>query len=103
MVAYSLIFFFIFSIIIFFIGLCGLIISKKNNFILLICLEIMFIAANINFIFTSLFIDDIFGFMFVIFGLAISGAEISVGLAIFIILHRIRSIHIGSLITNLKN
>jgi len=99
---YSIIFYFIFSLLIFFVGLLGLVIAKKNNFILLISVEIMFIAVNINFIFTSLYLDDIFGMTMVIFLLAVSGGEIALGLAVFILLHRLRNITTSSLSINLK-
>jgi len=85
---FSLIYYFFFSLLIFLIGLFGLILSIKNNFLLLISLEILFIAINLNFVITSLFIDDLGGMLFLIFILAVSGAEISVGLALFILIYK---------------
>jgi len=88
MIYFSINFYFIFSTIIFFIGLAGLIISKKNNFLLLVSLEILYIAINLNFLIGSIYLDDFSGIIFVIFALAISGAEVSIGLALFILIYK---------------
>jgi NADH:ubiquinone oxidoreductase subunit K len=85
---FSLFFFFIFSILIFFIGILGLVVAKKNNFLLLISLEIIFIAINLNFLIGSVYLDDFAGIIFVIFTLVVSGAEVSVGLALFIPMYK---------------
>jgi NADH-quinone oxidoreductase subunit K len=85
---FNTIFFIFFSLLIFFIGIIGLIIAKKNYFLLLIALEILFIAINLNFLIGSVFLDDFAGIIFVIFILAVSGAEISVGLALFILIYK---------------
>jgi NADH-quinone oxidoreductase subunit K len=99
---FSIIFYFIFSMIVFCIGLVGLIIAKKNNFLLLISLEILFLSCTLNFFFASLFLDDIFGLTFIMFILAIAGSEISIGLALFILLYRVHNFSLSDSILNLK-
>jgi len=100
---FSIFFFLLFTIIIFLCGLLVLVIAKKNNFLLLIAIEILYISINMNFIFSSLYLDDIFGLTFVLFNLAIAGSEIAIGLALFILLYRLRNVTILYLISNLKN
>jgi len=85
-------FYIFFSFIVFFIGLLGLILSRRNSFLILVSLEIMFMAVHLNFSFATLFLDDIFGISLVLFVLAISGCEISLGLAFFILLYRTKNI-----------
>jgi len=102
MVYFSLTFFLVISSIIFLIGFLTFFIAKKNNFLLLISIEILYVAVNINFIMASVFLDDIFGLTFTLFNLAIAGSEISIGLALFILLYRLRSITMLDLINNLK-
>jgi NADH-quinone oxidoreductase subunit K len=84
----GLLFFFNISIVIFFLGLIGIIIAKKNNFLLLISLEILFIAINLLLIVNGFYLDDFEGIIFTIFILAVSGAEISIGLALFILVYK---------------
>jgi NADH:ubiquinone oxidoreductase subunit K len=56
--------------------------------LLIISLEIIFISSNFGFILSSLYFDDILGFIFSIFSLTIAGAEVSLGLALAIIMFR---------------
>ena len=81
-------FFFIYVLIIFFMGLFSFFLSKKNYFFMIISIEIMLISINLNFAAASIYLDDIFGVYYIIFILALSGSEISLGLAIFILLYR---------------
>jgi len=85
---YTYNFFFIYILVIFFIGLFSFFLSKKNYFFMIISLEILFISINLNFAVASIYLDDILGMYFIIFILAVSGAEISLGLAIFILLYK---------------
>jgi NADH:ubiquinone oxidoreductase subunit K len=52
----------------------------------------MFMAIHLNFSYATLFLDDIFGLVIILFILAISGCEISIGLAFFILLYRTKNI-----------
>lgn len=81
-------FIFVLPISVLFLGICGLILWQKNLVLLIISLELMFIASNIGFILTSLYFDDILGYIFSVFSLTIAGAEVSLGLAITILMFR---------------
>lgn len=81
---FNLFFFFIYSLIIFGVSLIGIIISKKNFILILICLELMFIAVNINLAMSGLFFDDITPHIFFMFTLLIAGSEASIGLGLLV-------------------
>ena len=100
---YFNIYFYIFvSFIIFFFGLLGLLISKRNSFLILVSLEIIFMSIHLNFTLSSLFLDDIFGMLMVLYILAISGCEISLGLALFILLFRTKNVMLTDKINLIK-
>jgi NADH-quinone oxidoreductase subunit K len=65
-------------------------------------LEILFLSININFVFATIYLDDIIGNIFVIFILAVSGSEIAIGLAFLILLYRINDVLLTENILNLK-
>jgi len=79
----------IFALLLFLVGAFGVIISK-NIIKLLICLELMLTAVNINFIAFSAYIDSVKvnGFVFAIFYTAIGAVEIAVALVIFYLMYR---------------
>lgn len=79
----------ILSSILFTIGAVGVLI-RRNLIILLLSIELMFNAANINFVAFSHYFQDVSGQVFVIFVLTIAAAEVAVGLAIVIALYRSR-------------
>jgi NADH-quinone oxidoreductase subunit K len=72
----------ILSTTVFFIGIWGLLINRRNIIILLMSFEIMYLAANLNFAFYSYFFNDILGIIFIIYALTVVGAESCVGLSI---------------------
>ena len=74
-----------FNFIIFFISLIGIVINKNNIIKILMSLEIMTLAINLNFIFFSLHIDDLIGEIFVLFVLTVAAAETSLGLSLLIL------------------
>lgn len=82
----------LFSIILFFIGLLGLFITRTNLIIILISLELMLLSININFIIFANLIDDLIGYVFVIFILTIAAAEAAIGLAILVVYYRLRGL-----------
>jgi len=55
---------------------------------MIIALELCFIGVNIGFVLTSILIDDAYGFIFSLVGLTLAGAEVSLGLALTIIVYR---------------
>jgi NADH-quinone oxidoreductase subunit K len=86
------------NIILFFIGLFGLILNKQNILIVLMCIELLLLSLNLNFITFSIYLDDLYGQLFSFFVLTVAAAESAVGLAIIILYYRIR----GSILTNQK-
>lgn len=78
------------SAVLFGIGLAGIVVNRKNLIVLLMCLELMLLAVNTNFIAFSVFLQDIAGQVFVFFVLTIAAAEAAIGLAILVLLFRAR-------------
>lgn len=68
----------------------------------LICLEILFLTVNLNFIVFSVFLDDLFGQVFALYVIAIAGAEAAVGLALLICFYRLRNVIALDYISTLK-
>lgn len=72
------------------ISVAGIFINRKNVLILLMCIELMLLAVNLNFIAFSHFLGDIHGQVFVFFILTVAAAEAAIGLAILVTLFRNR-------------
>lgn len=84
----------------FFIGLFGIIFNRRNILIILMCIELVLLSLNLNFILFSVYLDDLYGQLFSFFILTIAAAESAIGLAIIIIYYRIRgNININSQFT----
>ncbi len=73
------------------IAVAGIFINRKNMILLLMCIELMLLAVNFNFIAFSRFLDDTAGQVFVFFILTVAAAEAAIGLAILVVLFRTRS------------
>jgi NADH-quinone oxidoreductase subunit K len=87
-----------FSLILFFIGIFGLFINRRNVITLLMCIELMLLAANTSFVSFSYINDDLRGQLFVFFILAVAAVEAAIGLSILVKLFRdYRSINVESL------
>jgi NADH-quinone oxidoreductase subunit K len=80
----------ILSAIMFAISIAGIFINRKNVIVLLMCVELMLLAVNINFIAFSHFLGDSAGQVFVFFILTVAAAEAAIGLAILVVLFRNR-------------
>lgn len=80
----------ILSAIIFGLGLTGIVINRKNLIILLMCVELLLLAVNTNFVAFSHYYNDIAGQVFVFFILTVAAAEAAIGLAILMVLFRKR-------------
>jgi NADH-quinone oxidoreductase subunit K len=80
--------FLILSAVLFCISVAGVFINRKNLIILLMCIELMLLAVNLNFIAFSHFNGDIHGQVFVFFILTVAAAESAIGLAILVVLFR---------------
>jgi NADH-quinone oxidoreductase subunit K len=73
---------------IFCISVAGIFLNRKNVLILLMCVELMLLSVNMNFIAFSHFLGDVHGQVFVFFILTVAAAESAIGLAILIVLFR---------------
>lgn len=80
----------ILSAIVFLTGIVGVLI-RRNIIAILLSIELMLNATNINFVAFSDHLQDLGGQVFVFFALTVAAAEVAVGLAIIIALHRSRS------------
>ena len=72
------------------ISVAGIFINRKNVLILLMCIELMLLAVNINLVAFSRFMDNVDGQIFVFFILTVAAAEAAIGLAILVVLFRNR-------------
>ena len=85
---------------IFFIGLIGIVINRKNVLITIMSIELLLLAVNLNFAICSVYLDDMVGHAFVIFILALAAAESAVGLSILLAFYKLKnSIEIESIRT----
>lgn len=92
--------FLILAAILFCISIAGIFINRKNILVLLMCIELMLLSVNLNFIAFSHFLQDIHGQVFVFFILTVAAAESAIGLAILVVLFRNRgSINVEDLDT----
>ncbi|VAW63650.1 NADH-ubiquinone oxidoreductase chain K [hydrothermal vent metagenome] len=80
----------ILAAIIFAISIAGIFINRKNIIVILMCIELMLLAVNINFIAFSHFLGDSAGQVFVFFILTVAAAEAAIGLAILVVVFRNR-------------
>ena len=76
--------------ILFAISVLGIFINRQNTIILLMAIELMLLAVNINFIAFSSFLGDLQGQIFVFFVLTVAAAEAAIGLAIIVVYYRNR-------------
>jgi NADH-quinone oxidoreductase subunit K len=84
--------------ILFSIGVVGIFLNRKNLIILLMAIELMLLAVNMNFIAFSHYLGDLSGQVFVFFILTVAAAESAIGLAILVALFRnLKSINVADL------
>jgi len=76
------------NFIIFLSALIGITFNFKNIIIILLGVEVMLLALNLNFIFSSISLDDLYGQYFSLLILTVAAAESAIGLAILVILFR---------------
>ena len=80
------------------ISVIGIFLNRKNVIILLMCIELILLAVNLNFIAFSHYLNDIAGQVFVFFILTVAAAESAIGLAILVVLFRnLRTINVDDL------
>ena len=73
------------------IGVFGIFLNRKNVIIILMSLELILAAVNINFVAFSVTLNDMVGQIFTMFVLTVAAAEASIGLAILVCFYRLRS------------
>ena len=78
----------ILAAILFAIGVVGIFLNRKNLIVLLMAIELMLLAVNLNYIAFSHYLNDLAGQLFVFFILTVAAAESSIGLAILVVLFR---------------
>jgi NADH-quinone oxidoreductase subunit K len=80
----------IFSFLLFLAGMLGIFITRKNIIIILMSIELMLLAINVNFIAYSVYLDDLLGQLFALFVLTVAAAESAVGLALLVAYYRVK-------------
>lgn len=80
--------FLILGAVLFSVSLAGIFLNRKNVIILLMAIELMLLAVNMNFIAFSHYLGDSAGQIFVFFILTVAAAEAAIGLAILVVLFR---------------
>lgn len=76
--------------VLFAISVAGIFINRKNVILLLMCIELMLLSVNFNFVAFSHYLGDLTGQVFVFFILTVAAAEAAIGLAILVVLFRNR-------------
>ncbi|HXF90958.1 MAG TPA: NADH-quinone oxidoreductase subunit NuoK [Candidatus Nitrosotenuis sp.] len=76
--------------ILFTIGVLGVFLNRRNVIILLMCIELILLAVNINLVAFSYFLQNLTGQIFTIFILTVAAAEAAIGLAILVVYYRNR-------------
>lgn len=90
--------FLIVGALLFCLSVAGIFLNRKNIIILLMSIELMLLAVNMNFVAFSHFLGDMAGQVFVFFILTVAAAESAIGLAILVVLFRNRqTINVGDL------
>ena len=80
----------VFAASLFSLSIAGIIINRKNVILLLMCIELMLLSVNVNFVAFSRFLGNVDGQVFVFFILTVAAAEAAIGLAILVTLFRNR-------------
>ena len=83
--------FLVLGAVLFCIAIAGIFINRKNVIVLLMCIELMLLAVNTNFVAFSHFLGNMDGQVFVFFILTVAAAESAIGLAILVVLFRNRA------------
>ena len=78
------------SIILFLLGIWGIFFNRKNIIIMLMSIELMLLAVNLNFVLFSVYLDDLIGQIFALLILTVAAAESAIGLALLVVYYRVR-------------
>lgn len=79
-----------FNFLLFLSGLMGIVLNRKDIIIILMCIELVLLSQNLNFISFSVYLDDMIGQIFTLFVLTVAAAESAIGLALLILYYRVR-------------
>ena len=90
-------------IVLFLIGSLGLVLNRKNILITIMSVELMLLSVNLNFIIFSIYLDDITGYVFVLFILTIAATESAIGLAILSIYYKLKQTIQMDKVKNIKS
>lgn len=82
--------FLVVSMILFLLGIWGIFLNRKNIIIMLMSIELMLLAVNLNFLFFSVYLDDMIGQVFALLILTVAAAESAIGLALLVSYYRVR-------------
>ena len=78
----------ILGVIIFIIGIVGIFLNRKNVVVILMSIELILLAVNINLVSFSIYLQDLVGQVFTMFILTVAAAEAAIGLAIIVVYYR---------------
>lgn len=78
------------SMILFLLGIWGIFLNRKNIIVMLMSIELMLLAVNVNFLVFSVALDDIMGQVFALLVLTVAAAESAIGLALLVVYYRVR-------------
>jgi NADH-quinone oxidoreductase subunit K len=79
------------NFLLFFSSIFGMILNRRNLLIFLMCIELFLLFINLNFIVSSLYLDDLYGWCFALFILTVAAAESAIGLALVIVYYNLRN------------
>jgi len=74
----------------FLLSILGIVSNRQSILLTLVCIELMLLSINLNFVIMSVYLDDMYGQLFSIFILTIAASESAIGLAIIILYYRLR-------------
>jgi len=80
------------NLVLFCLSVFGIVFNTKSILITLICIELMLLSINLNFVVLSAYFDDLYGQIFSMFILVIAASESAIGLAIIISYYRVRGV-----------
>nr|AKZ21154.1 NADH dehydrogenase subunit 4L [Prasiola crispa] len=78
------------SMTLFLLGIWGIFLNRKNIIIMLMSIELMLLAVNLNFLLFSVYLDDLMGQLFALLVLTVAAAESAIGLALLVVYYRVR-------------
>jgi NADH:ubiquinone oxidoreductase subunit K len=92
-----------FNLLLLFISFIGIIFNRQNVLIVIVCIELMLLSLNLNFLLFSVYLDDTYGQIFSLLILTVAASESALGLALIILYYRIRGNITLDLLPILKN